>query len=843
MRNIIVMPSFVLVLTLFFSLSKISMASDIITLTQSIRDNQTLISAGETFELGFFSPGNSRNRYLGIWYKKIPAQTVVWIANRENPIADSSGVFKVGYQGNLVILDEGTQSVFWSANHTTTANNPVVQLLDTGNLVLREEGDDNTDNFFWQSFDYPSDTLLPGMKLGFNLKTGLDRFLTSWKSANDPSIGDYSFRINPNGSPQPFLMYQLTPRNRGGPWNGIRFSGIPEMDTDYFFKFNFVSNEDEIYYTYELINSSHVSILMVNQTGEIQRRTWVDGSAGRRFWNIIWTVPNDLCDIYAECGPYGFCNRDGSPNCNCVKGFEPKSPNDWYLRVGSGGCVRKTSLDCQKGDGFSRLDRMKLPDTSLSFVDKGMTLQECERECLKNCSCVAYANADIRGEGSGCIIWVNDLIDLRQYSEGGQAIYVRLAASELGDKKRKVAIIVSVTLASAMLLLLGWIGYCVWMRKKKKKNGKNAGKKRGNGGRSQEVPLFDVPLGAKEKSDESRKEDVELPFFDLVTVASATNNFSDTNKLGQGGFGPVYKGKLQNGQEIAVKRLSKNSGQGVDEFMNEVLLIAKLQHRNLVRLLGCCFEEEEKMLIYEYMQNGGLNSILFDETKRVLLDWQMRFSIVIGISRGLLYLHRDSRFRIIHRDLKASNILLDNKMNPKISDFGTARIFGGDQIEGNTKRVIGTYGYMSPEYAMDGLFSEKSDVYSFGVLVLEIVSGRKNRGFFYAEDDNLLGHTWRLWKEGNSLELMDPSMGASCVISEVLRCIQVGLLCVQARAEDRPKMSAVGLMLSSENPTLPQPKQPGIFAGRSSLPMVDSSSAMQDSCTTNEITVTVLEAR
>ncbi|RZR95109.1 hypothetical protein BHM03_00023909, partial [Ensete ventricosum] len=235
--------------------------------------------------------------------------------------------------------------------------------------------------------------------------------------------------------------------------------------------------------------------------------------------------------------------------------------------------------------------------------------------------------------------------------------------------------------------------------------------------------------------------DIDLPLFDLGTIVDATNNFSVHSKLGEGGFGPVYKGNLGGEQEIAVKRLSKTSVQGLDEFKNEVLLIAKLQHRNLVRLLGCCIQDGERMLIYEYMPNRSLDAILFDKAKAGLLDWRRRYNIIVGIARGLLYLHQDSRFRIIHRDMKAGNILLDKDMCPKISDFGMARIFGGDETEANTRRVVGTYGYMSPEYAMDGVFSVKSDVFSFGVLVLEIVSGKRNRGVYHSAPQlNLLGY-------------------------------------------------------------------------------------------------------
>ncbi|PRQ31518.1 putative protein kinase RLK-Pelle-DLSV family [Rosa chinensis] len=316
------------------------------------------------------------------------------------------------------------------------------------------------------------------------------------------------------------------------------------------------------------------------------------------------------------------------------------------------------------------------------------------------------------------------------------------------------------------------------------------------------------------------KEDLELPQFDFHTIATATDNFSSRNKLGEGGLGPVYKAKLTQEESIAVKRLSKHSGQGVEEFKNEVTMIANLQHRNLVKLLGCCIEGKERMLIYEYMPNKSLDFFIFDQNRKVVLSWQKRFDIIMGLARGLLYLHQDSRVRIIHRDLKSSNILLDDElMNPKISDFGIARIFRNNQSEAKTKRVIGTYGYLSPEYAIDGKFSVKSDVFSFGVILLEIISGRKNRGFHHPDHyHSLLGHF------------------------EVLRCIQVGLSCVQKLPKDRPEMSSVLPMLSNEGVALPQPKEPGFFTERSSVD-IDTIIGEGRSHTGTTFTITMVEAR
>ncbi|XP_025827150.1 cysteine-rich receptor-like protein kinase 10 isoform X2 [Panicum hallii] len=326
----------------------------------------------------------------------------------------------------------------------------------------------------------------------------------------------------------------------------------------------------------------------------------------------------------------------------------------------------------------------------------------------------------------------------------------------------------------------------------------------------------------------------EFTVYDFSQVLEATCHFSEENKLGQGGFGPVYKGRFPDGMEIAVKRLASHSGQGFTEFKNEIQLIAKLQHTNLVRLLGCCYQGQEKLLIYEYLPNKSLDFFIFDETRRALVDWNKRLVIIDGIAQGLLYLHKHSRLRVIHRDLKASNILLDHEMNPKISDFGLAKIFSKNDTEQNTKRIVGTYGYMAPEYASEGLFSVKSDVFSFGVLILEIISGQRTSRFHrYGDFINLLGHAWQLWKEERWLQLVDASI-AEYRTPGMMRCINIALLCVQENAANRPTMSDVVAMLSSENVTLPEPKHPAYFHVRVTE---EEESTLVEPCSLNDVTI------
>uniref|UniRef100_A0A7N1A823 Receptor-like serine/threonine-protein kinase n=1 Tax=Kalanchoe fedtschenkoi TaxID=63787 RepID=A0A7N1A823_KALFE len=826
-------------------------ASDTLSPAQQLTPDRTLVSPGGVFELGFFSPSpSSAKRYLGIWYKSIPDKKVVWVANRDSPVTSAIASLLITQTGNLAIFQDSRKLV-WLSNQTSIANatNLVAQLLDTGNFVLRYASNDG--DIVWQSFDHPTDTLLPGMKLGWDFKTNSDRFIRAWKSPEDPSSGDFAFILNPAGFPEIFLWKDKIITYRSGPWNGLRFSGVPEMKQSEILDFIFETSSADVYYYFELKNKSVLSRLVVNSTGMLQRFTWVESS---HEWNPYWYAPKDQCDHYKECGGYGVCDTNASPVCKCLTGFEPRNPEAWFLRDGSDGCARRTELDCRT-DGFAQLQNVKLPQSSGAYVDKKMTIEDCGDACARNCSCTAYAHRDITGKGSGCVMWSGELEDLRVFADAGQTLYVKLAASDLGhvngiNSKTHAGKAKGVIKIVGIVAGVGILSCClaaIILRKRKalqrKLNLKTA--RKGPSERSQDLLLNEVVITSKrDYTDESNPDELELPLYDFSAMQLATDKFSEENKLGQGGFGSVYKGTLSDGQLVAVKRLAKTSGQGMEEFKNELRLIARLQHRNLVRLLGCCVQMDEKMLIYEYLEHRSLDSTLFNPERSSMLNWEKRYNIICGIARGLLYLHQDSRFRIIHRDLKASNVLLDGELNPKISDFGMARIFSQDQTEANTKRVVGTYGYMSPEYAMDGLFSVKSDVFSFGVLVLEIISGKKNRGFYYTDHElNLLGHAWNLWREHRALELMDPEAGDSYPASEVLRCIQVGLLCVQEHAEDRPVMSTVVVMLSSDTASLPQPKTPGFCLRRNNETDSSSSKHENHSCTVNEVTVTMLHGR
>ncbi|CAL5339382.1 unnamed protein product [Camellia sinensis] len=750
---------------------------------QEMKDWEHLLSSNGLFQLGFFNPSGSTNRYLGILAVKLcenGSKMVVWVANRANPLTDTSGVLKITQKGNLMINDSKGISITVNSEQYSTmssrVNNTSATLLDSGNFILR-----SGDCIVWQSFDYPSDVWLQGMKLGlFNLKEGKPqyRFLTSWSKPEVPNPGAFTLGIDPSNTKQLIAWRRRGVYWKSGIWSESDFSlsrgSYLPMNLSYF------SNENESYFTWD--------------NNFVPSWFWLDSFGVLHFSDVFGC-------IVVNCDP---------------------NPGDTI----SMGCVSPKKSNCKGGDVFVKT-RKSLP---LYWIldNSSLALSDCKEKCRTNCSCEAYSSLT-PSDGSGCAfyrglehLWDNgDVLYFRRNTLPPEELVALL--SRLGDgfsliwhptrevllgfvspfrglvreysynetvsatlnnippdytRKRNIQMwltivgpVASLLILTSVILLscLRWRNHC--FKGGSKKDGIIQGMQLLMDELNNCMTIIDE-LSNPGKLKLRGKKDRELPFVSFSTVEIATEYFSKRNKIGQGGYGPVYK----------------------------------------------------------YV------------TKQHLLDWKMRVSIIGGIAQGLLYLHKYSRLRIIHRDLKTSNILLDNDMNPKISDFGTARIFGDNENQANTNKIVGTHGYMSLEYAMDGLFSVKSDVFSFGVMMLEIISGKKNTGFYLPDCAlNLLGYAWNLWKEAKGLELVDQALADTCSISEAMRYIQVGLLCVQEIAANRPNMLDIVSMLTNETMVLATPKQPAF----SKIMGVTNESTPKnpEHCSINDITILEIEAR
>ncbi|RHN65872.1 putative S-locus glycoprotein [Medicago truncatula] len=402
-----------------------------LTPNQFMQYHETLVSSAGMYEAGFFNFGDSQRQYFGIWYKNISPRTIVWVANRNTPVQNSTAMLKLNNQGSLVILD-GSKGVIWNSNSSRTAavKSVIVQLLDSGNLVVKDASRSfKNEDFLWESFNYPGDTFLAGMKLRSNLVTGPYRYLTSWRSSEDPADGEFSYRIDTHGFPQQVIAKGKTILYRGGSWNGYHFNGVSWQIVHRVLNYSFMLTDKEVTYQYATFNSSMITRFVLDPYGIPNRFIWSDQ---KQNWVAISSRAVDQCEDYAFCSINSNCNINDFPVCECLEGFMPKFQTKWKSSNWSGGCRRRTKLNCLNGDGFLKYTSMKLPDTSTSWYDKNLSLEECKTMCLKNCSCIAYANSDIRDGGSGCLLWFNNIVDMRKHPDVGQDIYIRLASSELG---------------------------------------------------------------------------------------------------------------------------------------------------------------------------------------------------------------------------------------------------------------------------------------------------------------------------------------------------------------------------------------------------------------------------
>lgn len=814
-----------------FCYSIISSYSQSDTLKQGhqLTNAEYLVSTGKVFTLGFFSPfeeqtigyfnpESAQNSYIGIWYTYDKSKTPVWIANQNKPISRKFGALKIDSNGDLKILEKGQTQLLLKSNQDASKRAAV--LTDIGNFVLRKLNSDGStgDKIFWQSFDYPTDTLLLGMRLGFNNKTGQSWSLSSWVSDRFPAPGPFTLGLDPKGTKQLMMWRRGKIQWRSGLWHNWNNGNFLNLK-NYPYKFDYVSNDDEKYFTLSVENTWwHTSFPMykIDWQGDILK---FDSSiSDRSRYSEKTLTPVVKC-------------RSQTYHPGCVK---PNLPE----------CRSKSWFDRSRGYALSEGVKYESRNKILGMVD-------CGEKCLSNCSCVAYS--PFYPNGTGCELWNNFTQILEDGHISHRELYTQRRRYE-EEKKKQIFWWVWPIVATAsflLLLSLAWLGY--HMKRTLAKIARcfrllgyvvhrsltayltklydrlhSTLERAGASQIEERMSLTELGSSAEHSKKFQRKrkltigkKSLGIQVFSFNFMVQATSNFSPSNRLGKGGYGIVYKGLLADNQEIAIKRLSRTSKQGRLEFMNEVKLVAKLQHTNLVKLIGCCVEQGEKMLVYEYMQNKSLDYFIFDSGRKLLLDWKKRFNIINGVSQGLLYLHKYSRLKIIHRDLKSGNILLDREMNPKISDFGMARLFQQNESGANTKRVVGTFGYMSPEYAMDGYVSVKSDVYSFGVLLLEIISGKKiNDSYCSDRPLNLIGYAWELWTENRGSALIDQtSILEDHDQEEAMKCINIGLLCVQENPSDRPTMSTVVNMIPSEANQLPKPKKPAFIIDKGAEPL------------------------
>ncbi|XVF04232.1 hypothetical protein REPUB_Repub05bG0064600 [Reevesia pubescens] len=737
----------------------LSIAMNTIYAGQSLSGNQTITSKNEMFELGFFKPGNSTNYYVGIWYKKLPVQTVVWVANRDKPILDpSTSKLQLSEMGNLVLYNQ-SEIPLWSAESSSTysMNSFVAVLENSGNLVLRNSS--NPLVIAWQSFDHPTDTWLSGAKLGINKMTKKGKIYIAWSNSTDPSPGPFSLGLDLNGT----SIYHIL-KNGKRHWTcGMWLERVSSFSTDTvainYATVKYVSNEKENFYIYSVTNSSILVRFVMDISGRLQQFIWQDDS---QKWKTIWEKPKDQCEIYGFCGVYGACNQFSLTTCRCLPGFEPKIPGEWNTGNHAHGCLRRAPLQCNNDvkDGFKVIRNVRVPANEVFLTNK-KSLEDCESTCLRDCSCTAYIY------NGNCSIWREDLLNIQYLSYGdnlGGDLHLRLPMTELGALRSRTKGRIerfAIGAAAAIVILIAILGILVSTCRMTNF--------------SDTKPIADV-----------------LILFKFSDLKIATKNFSE--KLGEGGFGSVFKGTLPNSAAIAVKCL-KCQDQEDKQFRTEVSTIGSIHHVNLVRLLGFCVKGMKRFLVYDYMPNGSLDSHLFYKDSKIL-EWKTRHHIALGVARGLAYLHEKCRECIIHCDIKPENILLDADYNPLLSDFGLAKLLCRDFSRVLTT-MKGTRGYLAPEMISGEPITPKADVFSYGMLLLEIISGRRN---WEIRDDGTDDGTDNYFPAraaicvsngGDVLSLLDSKLQGHANATEVIRACRVACWCIQDEEQNRPSMEHV----------------------------------------------------
>ncbi|KAM4101022.1 hypothetical protein ACB094_05G111700 [Castanea mollissima] len=776
---------------------------------QHIDSNGVFLSSRNgTFAAAFFNPGAQQtNFYLCIIH--MASNAIIWSANRDAPIS-SSGIMNLTTKGITVSDQYG--NLRWS---TPPLQSSVYALLltEVGNLVLL----DHSNRSLWESFHYPTDTIV----IGQHLPVGM--YLSSAASDYDLSSSIYNFTISTSDA-----LLQ---------WHGQTYWKL-SMDTKAFIISNYVVKYMAINRTGLFLlgrDASEVVIQVslppadfrIGKLGPLGRFTARSFSDGQ--WEQEFSGPDSSCRTPSICGQMGLCT-DNSPSvtpiCSCPSGFHAGSQN-------MSGCVpsddsQSLPLACNSTNNGSQLNSSVVSFLGLGYgidyfsndlsqpLKYGVNLTVCQDLCSGDCSCLGI----FYGNSSGsCYMLENELGSFTSSNSGGMNLlgYIKVSGSNTttndngpppngsSNRRKRLHVVVLVLLPSTSILLLVALGFLIWMRWKlsKTKEIKLGGF---NSQSSEDLDAFYIPGLPKR--------------FDYEELEVATDKFS--TQIGSGGFGSVYKGTLPDKSVVAIKKITNLGIQGRKEFCTEIAVIGNVHHVNLVRLKGFCVHGRQRLLVYEYMNHGSLDRTLFGSGP--VLEWQERFDVALGSARGLAYLHSGCEHKIIHCDVKPENILLDDHLQAKISDFGLSKLLSPEQ-SGLFTTMRGTRGYLAPEWLTTSAISEKTDVYSFGMVLLELVSGRKNcslRSQSHSIEDSGSGgghfssSSWsglvyyplfalEMHEQGKYLELVDSRLEGRVTREEVEKLVRVALCCLYEEPGLRPNMISVVGMLEGGIP-LGQPR-------------------------------------
>ncbi|XP_038706291.1 G-type lectin S-receptor-like serine/threonine-protein kinase At5g35370 isoform X2 [Tripterygium wilfordii] len=742
-----------------------------------------LLSPNASFKASISNPNpHVKQYYFAVVHD--PSNTIIWTANRDQPISDSDKLYLTS--DGLSIHDEANNRTIWSASQFRTKVS-VLELQESGNLVLL----DSNNVSVWESFDHPTDALVMGQKLL------VGKSLDGSVSGSDLARSDYRLIVTDND-----VILQ---------WKGMTYWKL-SMDTkalmmSYSVVSFLVMNETGLY----LVGSDGFTVvLMVSMAKPDQSgfRIAKLGSDARfsisthvnQKWGQEFSGPVDDCQIPFFCGRIGLCTTG---TCSCPPGFHTNfqcEPTDSSLSL-------PPSCNATRGKVDSVFSYLKLGDDmdyfANNFVDPtrhGVNLSTCEGLCSQNCSCLGF----FHGSSSGsCYLLQSHMGSIMSSStnKDDRAGYIKtiVVSSPSEDRKFPIAALVLLPSSGVFLFTIIIIGF-LWCRRNRL-SGSSIFKLGRNDSASSELEIISIP---------------GLPVrFNSEELAMATENFN--TKIGSGGFGVVYKGILSDKTVVAVKKITSLGVQGKKEFLSEIAVIGNIHHVNLVRLKGFCAQGNQRFLVYEYMNKGSLDRTLFcDET---VLEWQERFEIALGTARGLAYLHSECEHKIIHCDVKPENILLDDKLQAKISDFGLSKLLTPEQSSLFTT-MRGTRGYLAPEWLTSSTISDKIDVYSYGMVLLEIVRGRKNCSAQTHSRSTENGGSGtsssspgpesrpeyfpllalQMHEQRRYLQLADPRLAGLVTSEEVEKLVRIALCCVHEEPMLRPTMANVVGMLEGVAP-------------------------------------------